>query len=73
GGDLFAATNWLAVFMGQDVWPARYDPLVDQYDVDAIRRNLRDMAAAIRATANMTPLHADYIEHYCRAPQEGRR
>jgi tryptophan halogenase len=69
-GDLFAATNWLAVMMGQEIWPARYDPLVDQYDVEDIRCNLRDMAAAIRAAAGMTPLHADYIERYCRAPQE---
>ena len=35
GGDLFAAPNWIAVLMGQDVWPERYDTLVDQRDVAA--------------------------------------
>ena len=50
GSDLFATTSWLAVFMGQDIWPRRYDPLVEQYDVDEIRRNLREMSAAIRRT-----------------------
>jgi tryptophan halogenase len=69
GGDLFATTSWLAVFMGQDIWPRRYDPLVEQYDVEEIRRNLREMSAAIRGTATMTPRHADYIARHCRAPQ----
>ena len=40
GSDLFASSNWIAVFMGQEVWPERYDTLVDQRDVADVRANL---------------------------------
>src|SRR5665213_1580426 len=33
GSDLFAPSNWIAVLMGQEVWPQDYDPLIDQWVV----------------------------------------
>ena len=65
GGDLFAAPNWIAVFLGQEVWPERYDTLVDQRDAAGIRANLRQMRAAIRRAAEAAPLHAEYIAKHC--------
>ena len=67
GAELFVATSWLAVLMGQDIWPERYDPLVDQQDLEDLRRNLHEMRTVIRRTAEAAPQHADYIARHCRA------
>ena len=65
GGDLFAASNWIAVFLGQEVWPESYDTLVDQRDAAGIRANMGQMRAAIRRAAEAAPLHAEYIAKHC--------
>ena len=59
--ELFATSNWLAALLGQDVMPLHYDPLIDQQDFAALRRQLETMRTAIRCTAEATPLHADYL------------
>jgi tryptophan 7-halogenase len=53
--------------MGQDIWPERYDPLVDQQDLEDLRKNLHEMRTLIRRTAEAAPNHADYIARHCRA------
>src|SRR5260221_2559694 len=60
--ELFATSDWLAVLLGQEVWPAQYDPLIDQQDFAALRRRLESMRTAIQRTAQATPLHADYLK-----------
>jgi len=67
GSELFAASNWIAVLMGQEIWPERYDTLVDQRGVESIQVNLRQLRETIRATAQAAPLHEDYIAQHCRA------
>jgi tryptophan halogenase len=67
GGDLFSKTSWVAVFLGQDILPERYDPLVDQQDIADIRSNLREMKAVIRRAAETAPTHAAFIAQNCRA------
>jgi tryptophan halogenase len=67
GGDLFATPNWLAVLMGQGIWPAHYDPLVDQQDVESIRNYMGEIRATIRREAEAAPLHEDYIARHCHA------
>jgi tryptophan halogenase len=59
--DLFATPNWLAVFMGQEIWPERYDTLVDQRDSVDVRANLQRIRAAIRGRAEAAPRHEEYI------------
>jgi tryptophan halogenase len=66
GSDLFASPNWIAVFMGQEIWPERYDTLVDQRDVASVRANLEHVRATIRGAAENAPPHEDYIARHCR-------
>ena len=66
GGDLFAASNWLAVFMGQEIWPDRYDTLSDQRDVGELRADLARIRNRIRAAAEAAPRHEQYIAQLCR-------
>jgi tryptophan halogenase len=65
--ELFQNPNWLAVLIGQEVWPARHDPLVDlRTKVDA-RRFLADLRRLMEETAQAMPTHAEYIRRHCRA------
>jgi tryptophan halogenase len=65
--DLFVAPNWIAVLLGQGIFPAHHDPAVDQRDRTAIRRQLDAARAAIRWQAEAAPRHEDYIARNCRA------
>lgn len=60
GPELFANPSWLAVFIGQGVYPERYDPLVDLRGVDGTRY-LKGIKAAIDESAAEMPTHADYV------------
>jgi len=65
--ELFQNPSWLAVMIGQCVWPQRYDPLVDQRtQVDAASR-LAGLRKVIREVAQVMPTHQQYIDKYCRA------
>lgn len=67
GLELFQNPNWLAIFIGQEVWPERYDPLVDmRSDVDATRL-LSGLHRVIAESAQAMPTHQKYIERHCRA------
>ncbi|HEX7128498.1 MAG TPA: tryptophan halogenase family protein, partial [Rhodanobacteraceae bacterium] len=65
--ELFQNPNWLAVLIGQEVWPERHDPLVDlRTKVDA-GRFLADLRRLMEETAQAMPTHAQYIQRHCRA------
>ncbi|PIQ37450.1 MAG: tryptophan halogenase [Lysobacterales bacterium CG17_big_fil_post_rev_8_21_14_2_50_64_11] len=65
--ELFQNPNWLAVLIGQEVWPQHYSALVDlRSAVDAPRllASLRRVSAQASAAL---PDHAHYIAQHCRA------
>jgi tryptophan halogenase len=62
GGDLFVAPNWLAVCLGQDLWPQHHDTLADQRDLAEVRTNLRRIRGTILCAAHAAPRHEEYIE-----------
>jgi tryptophan 7-halogenase len=63
--ELFVEPNWLSVFIGQDIWPRRYDPLADVLPIDSVRSQLQRLGALIRQTADAMPTHADFIAEHC--------
>jgi tryptophan halogenase len=65
--ELFVESNWLAILTGQNIWPERYDALVDVLEVEDVRARLSTMRTAILRTAEGMPTHEDYIGHHCRA------
>ena len=66
--ELFQNANWLAVLVGQEVWPQRYHPLTDmRSQVDAAGR-LRGLRGAIDQAVQAMPTHRQYIDRHCRAP-----
>lgn len=54
-------TAWLALFMGQGIWPKRCATLAEVADLDAIRAQLTRMRATIEEAADRMPPHAEYI------------
>ena len=65
--ELFVEPNWLSVFVGQGIWPRRYDPLADVLPIDTVRGELERLRALILKTAAAMPAHADFIAQYCGA------
>ncbi len=65
--ELFQNHNWLAVLVGQEVWPEHHHPLIDlRTDVDAAAR-LAGVRGALERAASALPTHREYIEQHCRA------
>ena len=65
--ELFQNPNWLAILIGQEIWPEHYDPLVDlRTDIDAARL-LAGLRRSLEEAARALPAHREYIERHCRA------
>ena len=65
--ELFQNPNWLAVLVGQEVWPERYHPLVDLHtDIDAAGY-LAGIRGVLERAARTLPTHREFIERHCRA------
>lgn len=54
-------TAWLALFMGQEIWPKRCATLAEVADLDTVRAQLTRMRATIEEAAGRMPAHAEYI------------
>lgn len=67
GIELFQNPSWLAVFIGQFVWPERYDPLTDQRPHVDGERALASLRRVMAEAADAMPTHRDYIDRHCRA------
>jgi tryptophan halogenase len=65
--ELFVEPNWLSVFIGQGIWPRRYDPLADVMSLDSVKNQMLRLRGLIRQTANAMPTHAGFIAEHCRA------
>lgn len=59
--ELFDISNWVAVFVGQNVKPGSYDPRVDIMPEDQLKGMLSNIREAIRKTAEGMPSHHAYI------------
>ena len=62
---LFQEPSWVAVYIGQDIMPQRYDPLADAIDGDTLRRRIDDIKNVIRRASDAAPSHGAFIEKHC--------
>ncbi|MFT4955958.1 MAG: tryptophan halogenase [Brevundimonas sp.] len=67
--ELFAESSWMAVLIGQNVMPQRYDPLVDSLPEDDVARAMEELRTTVRAAAESLPDHADFLARHCAAPE----
>jgi tryptophan halogenase len=59
--------SWVSIFLGQHVYPKRYDPLVDNIDTERLQRGLLHRRNSIRRLAEGLPMHRDFIARHCAA------
>ena len=59
--ELFPVISWLAVMVGQNIIPRRYDPLVDSLDPQKIRGKLEELRTGIKGCVDSMPSHWDFV------------
>jgi tryptophan halogenase len=60
--------SWVSIFLGNQVLPKRYDPIVDQLSVEHLRGGMNQRRAAIARVADHMPSHTTFVDRACPAP-----
>jgi tryptophan halogenase len=53
--------SWVSIFLGQHVYPQRYDPIIDNIDDERLKRGMLHRRSAIRHTAERMPTHREFV------------
>jgi len=61
GKELFGTTSWVAVMLGQNIWPDRYDPIVDSLDERKVATAIAELRERYRAAAAMLPKQEEFL------------
>lgn len=69
GRELFGTASWVAVLLGQGLWPTETEPAVDAIDPDTAREMLTKMRASYRQMAEHMPTQWDFISRACLAQE----
>ncbi len=67
-GDLFSETSWVSVFLGQNILPSAYSPLVDGLPEKRIEQTLASLKSEIIENIPRMPSHEEFLSRYCAAP-----
>jgi len=59
--ELFATSSWVAVMLGQNIWPEGYDPIAESLDPDKVAIELERIRRRYAETAEAMPAHAEFI------------
>jgi tryptophan halogenase len=58
---MFLKPSWHAVYVGQRVIPKRYDPRVDNIELDELRRGMARVRDAVDKAADSMPSHQSFL------------
>jgi tryptophan halogenase len=61
GAELFGVTSWVAVMLGQNIEPERYDPIVDTLDEAKVAHAMAQMRSGYAATAASLPDQKQFL------------
>ncbi|MBT2134957.1 tryptophan 7-halogenase [Croceibacterium sp. LX-88] len=61
GAELFGLTSWVAVLLGQNIWPDNYDPIVDTLDEAKVAVALKDMRERYHQAAMALPSQEEFL------------
>ncbi len=62
--ETFDVGAWASVFIGQERWPADYDPVLDSYDMSGLRSRFGSMRELISQAVRNMQGHRAYLDHY---------
>jgi tryptophan halogenase len=60
--ETFLAASWLALYAGMQVWPDRYEPVVDLLARDDLDTRFQGMRASIRKAVDTLPYHTTFLD-----------
>lgn len=66
---MFLEPSWVAVYMGQGIFPKAYHPAVDALEATQLQQYLRSMREAIVSGVRAMPRHMDSVKRYCHGDQ----
>ena len=66
-GDLFTETSWVAVFLGQNILPESYNPVIDGLSERDIDAGLNAIKSELARDVPHMPSHAEFLSRYCPA------
>jgi len=61
GKELFGTTSWVAVMLGQNLWPDHYDPIADSLDEAKVARAMAEMRQRYLAAAQALPTQEEFL------------
>ena len=61
GAELFGTTSWVAVMLGQNLWPENYDPIVDTLDEHKVAQAMAEMRDRYREAADALPTQQEFL------------
>ena len=61
GTELFSLPSWVAVMLGQNIWPDRHEPIADTLDPDKVASAMQSMRAAYADTAQRMPTQEEFL------------
>ncbi|PLK24567.1 tryptophan halogenase [Porphyrobacter sp. TH134] len=59
--ELFSLPSWIAVMLGQNIWPEAHDPIADTLDEAKVAAAMAQMREAYRETAAKLPVHEAFL------------
>lgn len=62
--ELFSKTSWIAVLLGQNVFPRNTDPIVQTLDQKQITHSLNSMRNAMNSATASMPSHEAFLRQY---------
>jgi tryptophan 7-halogenase len=63
--ELFSEISWVEVFLGQNLMPRSYHPLVDALEEERIANFLDNVRSTIKRCVEVMPTHAAYVAQQC--------
>ena len=71
--ELFTATSWAAVMLGQGIQPSSVSPLADVLNQEKLAKEVDEMEKSIKYVVHHMPTHAEFLKKYCPAssPADG--
>ena len=59
--EIFQPQSWIAIYHGLGFLPHRYDPAVDGFDIDYLKKAFAEMKQSLEIAAAETPAHGDFL------------
>ncbi|QFT78714.1 tryptophan halogenase family protein [Erythrobacter sp. THAF29] len=60
--ELFTTPSWVAVMLGQNIWPERHEPIADTLDPDKVAVAMAQMRSAYQSAAQTLPSQEQFLK-----------